>query len=198
MLDEEDYFQLTDTPSYRTVSGYRMANGYYYHMGHSWVRFEHGGRVRVGFDDFLVKLFGTMDELQLPPLGAILKQDQVGWTFGRNDHKASVLSPVTGTVLATNHRTKEQPEITNHDPYQAGWLFVLEPEMPKRNLKRLYFDKESFQWMEQETQNLMSLMGPENEHLVSTGGEAVNDLFGLFPELGWDQLVARFLRTEKI
>ncbi|MBL7175053.1 MAG: glycine cleavage system protein H [Desulfobacteraceae bacterium] len=198
MLDEEDFVRLTEAPGYKLVSGYRMADGYYYHLGHSWVRFEHGGRIRVGFDDFLVKLFGTIEELNLPPLGATVKQDQVGWTFGRNDHKAAVLSPVTGTVLATNHRTQEQPAITNHDPYQAGWLFILEPELPKRNLKRLYFEKESFQWMEQEVQTLMTLMGPDNENLVSTGGEAINDLFGNVPDLGWDRLVQTFLRTEKV
>ncbi|MFH1351852.1 MAG: glycine cleavage system protein H [Pseudomonadota bacterium] len=198
MLDEEDFLKLAHTPNYRIVSGFQMAEGYYYHMGHSWARFEHGGRVRVGFDDFLVKLFGAMQELNLPPLGANLRQDEVGWAFGRNGNKAAVLSPITGTVLATNHRALEHPEITNHDPYEAGWLFILEPDIPRRNLKRLYFEKEGFQWMEQESQKLMGLMGPEYEQLAATGGEVINDLYGSFPGLGWDRLVHTFLRTENI
>jgi len=198
LLDEEDFSRLTNRPNYSLVSGFRMADGYYYHMGHSWARFEHGGRVRVGFDDFLVKLFGAVQELNLPPLGATLKQDEVGWAFRRNGHKAAILSPATGTVLATNHRALEHPEITNHDPYQAGWLFILEPDLPKRNLKRLYFEEESFQWMEQESQKLMGIMGPEYEQLASTGGEVINDLYGNFQDLGWDRLVRTFLRTETI
>jgi len=92
-------------------------------MGHSWARFEHGGRVRIGFDDFLVKLFGAAHTLELPPLGASLSQNQVGWTFGTNNHKAAVLAPVTGKVLAVNHKAVDHPEITHHDPYQEGWLF---------------------------------------------------------------------------
>jgi glycine cleavage system H lipoate-binding protein len=198
MLDEEDFSRLTDSPGYRTVSGFRMADGYYYHMGHSWARFEHGGRVRIGFDDFLVKLFGAVQEINLPPLGATLKQDEVGWTFGREKNKAAVLSPVTGTVLAANHRALEHPEITNDDPYQAGWLFILEPDLPKRNLKRLYFENEGFQWMEQEAQTLMGLIGPEYAQMAATGGEVINDIYGNIPDLGWDRLVNRFLRTEKI
>jgi len=198
MLDETDLDRPTEAPSYELASGYRMAQGYYYHMGHSWARFEHGGRVRIGFDDFLVKVFGAPQDLALPPLGATLKQDQMGWTFGRNGHKAAILSPVTGTVLAVNHKSREHPEITHHDPYHEGWQFILEPELPKRNLKRLYFGEESFQWMEHETQELMGLMGPEYEQLASTGGEAINDLFGNFPDLGWDRLVRTFLRTEKV
>jgi glycine cleavage system H lipoate-binding protein len=198
MMDDIDPIRLGNTPSYQLASGFRVADGYYYHMGHSWARFEHGGRARIGFDDFLVKVFGQVQELSLPPLGAKLKQDQVGWEFGREDHKTAVLSPVTGTVLAVNQKTLEHPGITNQDPYKEGWLFILEPDLPKRNLKRLYFEDESMQWMEQESQKLMGLMGPEYERLAATGGEVMDDIYGNFPELGWDRLVKTFLRTEKI
>ena len=198
ILDEMDFYQPLEAPAYELASGFRMAQGFYYHMGHSWARFEHGGRVRVGFDDFLIKVFGAPQELALPPLGSTLKQEEMGWTFGRNGNKAAVLSPVTGTVLAVNHKTREYPEITHHDPYQEGWLFILEPELPKRNLKRLYFGEDSFQWMEHETKELMSMMGPEYEELAATGGGVVDDVYGHYPDLGWDGLVHRFLRTEKI
>ncbi len=198
MLDEEDLARLIGEPKYKTVSGFKVAEGYYYHMGHSWVRFEHGGLVRVGFDDFMVKLFGTIQELNLPPLGATLKQDEVGWTFGRNGNKAAVLSPVTGTLLTTNYRALEHPQITNHDPYQSGWLFILEPDLPKKNLRRLYFDKESFQWIERESQKLLQLIGPQYEQMAATGGEVINDLYRNIPNLNWDRIVHEFLHTEKI
>lgn len=198
MIDEQDLVEPTALPSYKVVSGYRMAHGYYYHMGHSWARFEHGGRVRVGFDDFLVKLLGVVQELGLPPLGTTLKQNQVGWTFRRSNHRAAVLSPVTGTVLAVNHKAVEHPQITNHDPYEEGWLFIIEPDYPKRNVKGLYFDNESYQWMEQESRKLIGLFSPEYERLAATGGQVINDVYGHFPELGWDRLVKTFLRTEEI
>lgn len=197
MLDDMDLAQSFETPAYKVVSGYRMADGYYYHMGHGWARFEHGGRVKVGFDDFVAKLFGAMQELELPPLGAKLKQHEVGWAFKRNGEKAAVLSPISGTVLARNHKALEHPEIANHDPYLGGWLFIVEPKLPKRDLKELYFGEEGFRWMEQETQKLLALMGPENAQLAATGGEALNDLYGNVPDLGWNRLVKTFLHTEK-
>jgi glycine cleavage system H lipoate-binding protein len=196
-LDDVDFIEDSVTPSYRLASGYKMADGYYYHMGHSWTRFDHGGRVRIGLDDFLVKVFGLAESLVLPPLGAELNQNQVGWKFSRENHEAAVLAPVSGTVLAVNHKAMEHPDITYEDPYNEGWLCILEPDMPKRNLKGLYFGKESSQWMEQEAQRLMGLMGPEYENLAATGGEPIGDVFGNFPELGWDVLVNKFLRTEK-
>lgn len=198
MLDDMDLAADTGHPGYRLASGYRIADGYYYHMGHSWARFEHGGRVRIGFDDFLVKVFGAMNALTLPPLGEELKQHRVAWTFERDRQKAAVLSPVTGTVLAVNHKAREHPEITHEDPYQQGWLFIVEPDMPKRNLRGLYYGKDSFDWMEKEGQRLMGLMGPDYEQLAATGAEVVGDLYGSFPEIGWDNLVREFLRTDKL
>ncbi|MFH1349557.1 MAG: glycine cleavage system protein H [Pseudomonadota bacterium] len=202
ILDDMDLDHTFPAPHYQMVSGYRMAEGYYYHMGHSWVRFEHGGRVRVGFDDFFAKLFGAVDQLDLPPLGAEISQHEVGWTFRRDDHKGTVLSPVTGKVLATNHRCLDHPEIANANPYQAGWLFMVEPKFPKRDLKGLYFGEEGFRWLEMENRNLMSFLGPEYEHLASTGGEVINDIYGTIQESfldpGWNRLIQTFLRTEAI
>lgn len=198
MLDEFDISELNARPGYDMASGYRLADGYYYHMGHSWARFEHGGRIKVGFDDFMVKLFGDIDFLSLPPLGSTLKKDQVGLTFGRDNHKAGALSPITGTVLATNHKVREYPKIAHEDPYYEGWLYILEPRMPKKNLKGLYYGRESIQWIDQESQKLLKLMGPEYEQLAATGGEAINDIFGSFPEIGWDVLTQNFLKTKTV
>jgi glycine cleavage system H lipoate-binding protein len=197
MLDELDMVQL-NAPSYDLASGYKLASGYYYHMGHSWVRFEHGGRTKIGFDDFMVKLFGNINSVSLPPLGAKLKKDQVALTFGRDENRAAALSPVTGSVLAVNQVAREHPEIMHEDPYHEGWLYVIEPDMPKRNLKGLYFGRESIRWMDQESQKLMQLMGPEYEGLAATGGAPIQDVYGSFPDIGWDVLTKTFLKTENL
>jgi hypothetical protein len=134
----------------------------------------------------------------LPPLGSDLKQNEVGLKFSRKGREAAVLSPVSGAVLAVNYKAMEHPYIVREDPYNQGWLCILEPDKPKRNLRGLYFGKESFQWMEQEANRLMGLMGPEYQNLAATGGKPVADVYGKFPELGWNLLVQEFLRTEKI
>jgi hypothetical protein len=102
---------------------------------------------------------------------------------------------MTGKVLAVNQRAKAHPEIVHEDPYHEGWLFILEPEMPKRNLKSLFFGNESFQWLEQESRRLMGVLGSEYEDLAATGGQALRDIFGHYPEIGWDRLVREFLHT---
>lgn len=195
MLDEEDLNGFSRNPDFSLAAGYRLARGYYYHMGHTWARFGHGGRVTVGFDDFLVKLFGIPSNISIPSIGTVLKKNHAGMTFSRRDKSASALSPVTGTVLAVNTKAQAHPEIVHQDPYHDGWLCVLEPAMPKRNHKGLFYGKESLEWTDRESQRLLSLIGPEYMDLAATGGEPIDDVYRSFPEIGWESLVKEFLRT---
>ncbi|WP_419661735.1 putative glycine cleavage system H protein [Desulfosarcina variabilis str. Montpellier] len=197
MLDETELAVDLKTPACHEVAGYKIADDYYYHMGHSWARFEHGGRVRIGLDDFAACVFGHLNRVDLPPLGAEVQQDRVGWSFKRGDHQAGVLSPVTGTVLAVNHPAREHPQLVNEDPYGSGWLFIVEPDLPKRNLKRLFFGREAVQWIDQENRQLMHLMGPPYENLAATGGSVVRDIFGTIETLEWNALASRFLHTTR-
>jgi hypothetical protein len=102
---------------------------------------------------------------------------------------------LSGTVLAVNEKVREHPEIAHEDPYQEGWLLILETDSLKANLMGLYFGEESFRWTEEESRRLMELVGPEYRRLASTGGEPMDDVFARFPDIGWDRLVQTFLRT---
>ncbi len=197
MLDDEDMAFLEEKLACTKSSGYLLADDYYYHKGHTWARFEHGGRIKVGFDDFMVKLFGSPSKISLPPLGAKLKKNQAGLAFSRSDHEAEVRSPVSGTVLAINNRVQEHPEIVHEDPYNEGWLCIVEPRMPKLNLRGLFYGKDSLEWTDRESQKLLRLLGPEYQNLAAAGGDPVDDIYASFPEIGWDRLAKTFLGSKK-
>jgi len=181
--------------AFKVVSGYRLAHDRYYHRGHSWVCLERGGRVKVGMDDFMARTFGQAKKFLLPEKGASLGQDRKGFVFRRNGHFATVLSPVTGKVFHVNRKALENPEIIHRDPYGEGWLLILEPLILSMDLNHLYEKEESINWLEDENRKLMRLLGPEYERLAATGAMTLPDLFGNFPEIGWDNLVKTFLHT---
>lgn len=197
MLDDMEPADELAAPTYRRVSGYRLAEGYYYHMGHNWLRIEHGGRMRIGLDDFALRLFGSPESIELPPLGENLRQNEVGWAFGRTGHRAAVLSPASGTVLAVNHSAESHPDVVHLDPYHQGWLMMLEPTLPKRDLKGLYYGDECNRWMEQEVQSLLKTIGADYEQMAATGAEPLADVFGTVAGMDWDLLARTFLRTER-
>lgn len=183
-------------PEYEIVSGYRIARGYHYYFGHTWVRVEDSGSVRVGVDEFATRVFGAPRALQLPPRGTSLKQGEVGWGLVRNGVRAGVRSPITGKVVALNPDTLEDPRLCHTDSYHRGWLLMLDPAYLKLELNALYYGGECRQWMEQEHAALMETLGPRYESLLSTGSEPVADFYGSVQGLDWETLTERFLRTK--
>lgn len=189
-LDDAEQVDVLKKAEYQNVSGYNIADDYYYHEGHTWARFEHGGRVRVGVDDFFVRLFGPEGGFELPALGDSLKQGQSGMVFLREEgEKASLLSPVSGTVVAIN------PNISSEDPYNEGWLLLVETKMPKLNHKKLIYGPDAIRWVEDENRKLLGMLGPQYEKMAATGGRVINNIYGQFPELDWQELTKTFLKT---
>jgi glycine cleavage system H lipoate-binding protein len=195
LLNEESQMEITDKPEYKNVSGYKMIEDYHYYFGHSWVKIENFRRVRIGIDDFISKILGRVDEINLPPVGAVMKRAEIGCILTRNDKKTPVQSPMSGTVCAVNDKVKKNPELVHDDPYDEGWLYILDSKNFKPELAGLYFGRECFQWMEKECLNLYKLMGFRYEQLSATGGELLDDVFGYFPEISWNRLVKTFFHT---
>lgn len=184
---------------YTEVAGFRVADDYYHHVGHSWVQQVHNGWVRIGIDDFTARVFGPADNMGFPRIGDFLMQGEAGWEIIRKGHRAEMQSPVSGVVCAVNDKVKEHCRVICDDPYGEGWLLFLNPVSLEINMKQLYQREECFRWIEKEQQNLVKLLGPRYERLAATGGGLINDIYGNCNEIGWDRLVNTFLRkTEKI
>ena len=193
-IEAETLHQPVTDASSEVVAGFAVARRYYHHRGHAWARIEYGGRVRVGMDDFSMRLLGPMDTVKLPPLGTTVTQGGAHVDMFRDNLNARVRCPVDGIVVAVNPRVMADAALPNQAPYDTGWLMIIEPTRLKRNLKNLMFQEESLAWIEEESSRLTELVAKESGfRLAATGGRAVSDIFGQMPELGWQNLVSTFL-----
>ncbi len=194
MLEDTSVIPSLNEPAYDPASGFDVAREYYYHHGHTWARIEYGGRIRVGIDDFAMRMLGPQDEIKLPRIGDTLDQNRPQATLRREDHEADTLSPMDGTVLAVNSKITARARLANQSPYTEGWLMVLQPTNMRKNLKNLLFGIESLAWMEEEAGRLAAMLSEETDYqLAATGGEAIRDIYGAVPNVGWDRLVREFL-----
>lgn len=196
ILDEEDLSGAAEGIHATIVSGFAIADNYYYYSGHSWACKETGGFVRLGIDDFTLRLLGWPTELHLPPIGQCLVRGEIGWSFERNGKTAEMLSPLSGVVVATNQKTLKDPSLVKKDPYGQGWLIVIEPRAAKKDIRRLYFEKKAIKWLGDEAKRLGELIQVNyGIPLAATGGEIIDDIFGCLPNLKWEELVHEFLLT---
>jgi glycine cleavage system H lipoate-binding protein len=179
------------------VAGFKVADGYYYHSGHSWARIEHGGFVRLGVDDFAWRLLGKATDLSLPKIGAKLKPTETGWAIKREELTAEVLPPMSGVVMATNQNALRQPMTAKQDPYGKGWLVVIDPVSGLRMKTRsLLFEQKAVTWINAEAKKLDEMVqGIYGVPLAATGGEIVDDIYGNLHDLKWEDLVHTFLHT---
>ena len=195
MIEDTSYLPNLRRPEVERASGFDVARNYYYHHGHTWARVEYGGRVRVGLDDFGLRLLGPQDEIQMPSLGSTVGQSRPAAVLKRSGKEAASLCPVDGQVVATNHNLMKRATTANDAPYAEGWLMVIQPKSLRNNLKNLFFDSEGMAWIDDEASRLGGLLsGITGYPTMPTGGEALKDIYGTVPEIGWDRLVREFMQ----
>ena len=109
------------------VKGYNMPDELYYHEEHSWARVD-GTKVTIGMTDFFQKEAGDIVFVDLPD-----EEDEVeqGETCGKIQSRkwiGKLVAPVSGEVSEINENLEEDPTLINTDPYEKGWILVIEAE----------------------------------------------------------------------
>jgi glycine cleavage system H lipoate-binding protein len=200
--DFDQFFEDVWTPKSKSlplevqqIKGFDVPMGYYFHDGHAWARIESGGYIRVGLDDFALKVLGEADALDLPLMGKELDQGKVGWGLKRKDNLADVRSPIDGVIVEVNSEIREKPKMANHDPYSGGWLFMVRTPDVKKTMGKLMTDQTSLTWMNKEVDHLESMIEDVAGPLAADGGYLVNDIYGNLPDIGWNNLTQAFLKT---
>ena len=100
-----------------------------YTAEHEWVRVE-GRRGRVGITTFAQDQLGDVVYVELPKVGAEVKQFAVFGVIDSVKASSDLYSPVSGTVAAVNEALSESPDLVNRDPYGQGWMLEIELDDP--------------------------------------------------------------------
>ncbi len=96
-----------------------------YSKEHIWVRVE-GGKAVIGISDFAQDSLGTISTVELPDEGDELEQDDSFGSVEARKSLAELYAPVSGRVVEVNTELESAPELINDDPYDGGWIAVVE------------------------------------------------------------------------
>ena len=86
------------------IDWFYIAENYYYHQGHTWIRPEGNEIVSLGIDDFAQKLIGVPTKVAVPAIGANIGQGNVGLKMEIDSKWIDILSPVNGEVIEINEK----------------------------------------------------------------------------------------------
>ena len=101
---------------------------YKYTKDHEWIELT-GDRGRVGITDYAQQQLGDVVYIDLPEIGAKLKQGQSFGTIESVKAVSELYSPVTGEVVEVNAALKDKPEAVNADPH-GNWMVVVKLSNP--------------------------------------------------------------------
>ncbi|UCF27791.1 MAG: glycine cleavage system protein H [Chloroflexota bacterium] len=122
-----------------------------------WAKSE-GELVRIGLSDFVQQRNGDVAFAEVKPEGtAVALGDEVA-VIETIKVDIAYSSPVSGKIVEVNPAMEEAPEAINHDPYNQGWLALLEPSAWEDERSQLLDAQDYFKRMkieaEEETKKL--------------------------------------------
>jgi glycine cleavage system H protein len=100
-----------------------------YHREHDWARIEAGEAV-LGITWYAQDSLGELVHYEPPEEGQEVARDG---TYGEVESVkavSSVISPLSGEIVAVNSKVVDAPETVNDDPYGEGWLVRIRLEDP--------------------------------------------------------------------
>lgn len=96
-----------------------------YSEEHEWVRVE-GNKAYIGITEFAQSELGDIVFVELPEVGATLKQDEPFGSVESVKTVSELYAPVSGKVVEVNSGLETEPELVNSSPYDKAWMIVVE------------------------------------------------------------------------
>ena len=91
-----------------------------------WMQPEAPNRVRIGVTDYLQQRSGDVAFASVQPVGSKVITGEKLADVETIKAMVELPSPVSGTVVEVNPALDTTPELINQDPYDKGWLAVIE------------------------------------------------------------------------
>ena len=96
-----------------------------YSREHTWARID-GNLAVIGITDYAQEKLGELLHIELPQVDTYLEQDEPFGTLESAKTVTEIISPVSGEVVRVNEDMIDDIGIITSDPYDAGWMIVIE------------------------------------------------------------------------
>lgn len=102
----------------------KIIPGLLYSESHEWVKVD-GGVAIIGVTDYAQSELGDITYVDMPQKAdEVTKECELG-ALESVKTAADLISPVSGTVVATNNQVEDDPSLINSDPY-TNWIVKVE------------------------------------------------------------------------
>lgn len=102
----------------------KIVAGLLYSESHEWVKVD-GNIAIIGVSDYAQSELGDITYVDMPSEGDTVDKGEELGALESVKTAADIISPVSGTVIATNNAVEDDPSLINADPY-TNWIVKVE------------------------------------------------------------------------
>jgi len=168
LIKRQDKIEKRMKPTVRLVTSsttestlkheFNIPAGVFVAENHTWIMIEMNGTIRVGIDDFIRKIVGKFNRIELPKLGKQIKKGEHLFTLYDNAHTFQFFSPISGKITLINTEQIEHPEWIVAKPFELSWICCLEPSNLSEELYSLKIGNSAINWYKEEIEKYNTIV----------------------------------------
>ena len=179
--------------------------GLYFDKTHTWAFMEKNGTVKVGIDDFLQHITGTITRIKMKEAGDKVRKGEKIMTIIRDGKRLNLYAPISGVIKEQNQSLVADSWLVNSSPYADGWVYLIEPKNWTREIQFMFMGEKYKEWIRNEFSRLKDFVADSMKvntlaysHVILQDGGELSDnvLADLAPEV-WEDFQTRFIDTSK-
>lgn len=196
--------ELINTKSLRKES-ILAPNGLYYGKSHTWSFMEKDGTVKVGIDDFIQRVAGTLTKIKMKESGEAIRKGEKMLSINHDGKQLDIYAPVSGIIKEQNQALNNDSSLINRSPYADGWVYTIIPKNWAREIEFMFFGQDYQEWLTDEFSRLKDFLAgsvKQNaaayQHIIlQDGGELTENVLADLDPKVWEDFQTKFLDISK-
>lgn len=128
--------------------------GSYMAPGHTWMRPEADGSIRVGAGRLPLHALGGVDQVHLLASGSAVRAGETIAVLVHGRRRLHLVSPIEGVIDSVNADLASSAARLVENPFGTGWLYAVRPQRVALALRRTFIAEEAEGWMRREVARL--------------------------------------------
>ena len=178
-----------------------LPKGLFFDKAHTWAFREKNGNVKIGINDFLQHITGTITRIDMKKSGEKIRKGEPLMTIVQNGKQLYLYAPISGTIKTQNWELNTNSSIINSSPYFDGWVYTVEPSNWLKEVQFMMMAEKATEWLKNEFARLKDFLAEPNRMntpqyayaILQDGGELKDCVLEDFGPKVWDDFQTDFI-----
>ncbi|MGY5877134.1 MAG: glycine cleavage system protein H, partial [Candidatus Thorarchaeota archaeon] len=134
------------------VNGFEFPRNLHYSDDLMWIKRELAG-FRLGVTELFAHELGTTRFVRLRPVGKIVQAGRSIGTLETSRWTGPIKTPISGKIEEINEDLRMNPALLTEDPYDNGWVAVVDPASLLAELRNMHSGSNLVSWASRVTRD---------------------------------------------